>query len=251
MTIAVPKEIDMPAKDKLIVALDVENAATANQIIDELSDLVGAFKIGLQLFTAEGPEFVRSLTKSGHRIFLDLKFHDIPNTVAKASVEAAKLGVWMFNVHTVGGSEMMSRAENEVSEFCAKKDLQKPLMIGVTVLTSSTQSVLDEIGVRNSVDDQVVSLAKLAANAGLDGVVASPLEAEAIKNAVTNKDFYTVTPGVRPHSGTLDDQNRVTTPGSAIIAGSDYLVVGRPITSANDRRSAAKMIVDEISEALS
>lgn len=250
MSFAASKDIITPAKDKLIVALDVENAKAAERLVAELGDIVGAFKVGLQLFTSEGPAFVRNLTEKGHRIFLDLKFHDIPNTVAKASVEAAKLGVWMFNVHTSGGSEMMRRAAAEVAEYTESVNAVKPLMIGVTVLTSSGQTTLDEIGVTATIDDQVVSLARLASTSGLDGVVASPLESAAIRSAVGDSNFCIVTPGIRPQSGTLDDQNRVSTPGSAVVSGSDFLVIGRPITSATDPRTAAVSIVGEISAAL-
>lgn len=251
MSFAPSENIKISAKDKLIVALDVENSVIAERIVAELGDLVGAFKIGLQLFTSEGQEFVRGLAEKGHKIFLDLKFHDIPNTVAKASVEAAKLGVWMFNVHTLGGAEMMRRSVSEVNDYCTSSNVRKPIMIGVTVLTSSTRSTLEEVGIGKEVEEQVVSLASLASRCGLDGVVASPLEVSGIKKALKDARFSIVTPGIRPQNGTLDDQNRVTTPGSAVLSGSDYLVVGRPITASPDMRSAALSIIDEIKGAIS
>ncbi|MGI8812183.1 MAG: orotidine-5'-phosphate decarboxylase [Pyrinomonadaceae bacterium] len=233
-------------KDKLILALDVAGAAEAREIVAELGGAVGAFKIGLQLFTAAGPDLVRELTRKGHRIFLDLKFHDIPNTVAKASVEAARLGVWMFNLHTLGGHEMMRQAADEVSETCGRENLAKPLIIGVTVLTSSDAGTLTEIGIERSVEDEVLALARLAEEAGLDGVVASPIESHAVRRSKIGSAFLIVTPGVRPDSATNDDQKRVTTPGAALSGGSDYIVVGRPILRAKNRSAAASAIVESM-----
>jgi len=235
-------------RDRIIVALDVDSAVEAKAIVSELNGRVGAFKVGLQLFTAAGPEFVRELTASGARVFLDLKFHDIPNTVAKASVEAARLGVWMFNLHASGGSEMMRTAVKEVEAVCAEEGIEGPLMIGVTVLTSSSEETLGEIGVDGEVESQVVRLATLAAKSGMDGVVASPLEVAAIRNAVAGTKFLTVTPGIRPFSATADDQKRVTTVGRALAGGSDYVVIGRPITQAADRIEAVEAIVNEANE---
>lgn len=238
------------AKNKVIVALDVDSAAKADEMIAELAGVVGAFKIGLQLFTAAGPDYVRRVAEKGVDVFLDLKFHDIPNTVASAGVEAAKLGVWMFNVHAAGGSEMMRRTAAEVAEYCESHDLNVPKMIAVTVLTSSGQETLDETGVSSDPLSQVIRLAKLTAASGLDGVVASAREAAAIKAAVGNSGFLTVTPGVRPKTATIDDQKRVMTPGEAASNGSDYLVIGRPVTAAADPRAAAEAICREISTAL-
>ena len=230
-------------RDRIIVALDVETAGEAREISNELEGRVGAFKIGLQLFTAAGPSTVREFTDAGKKVFLDLKFHDIPNTVAKASVEAAKLGVWMFNVHAAGGSEMMRRAVNEVDEACAAGDLKRPLMIGVTVLTSSDNETLNAIGIDGDSESQVVRLARLAATAGLDGVVASPHEVKPVKNAISRNDFVVVTPGIRPTFATDDDQRRVTTLTEACALGSDYVVIGRPITQAKDRLGAVDRLV--------
>ncbi len=238
------------AKERLIVALDVETTAEAASAIEELKDVAGAFKVGLQLFTSAGPNFVRDLTSSGVRVFLDVKYHDIPNTVAKASVEAARLGVWMFNVHASGGREMMMSAAEEVHNFCARESLPKPKVIGVTVLTSMDQLALSEMGITQNVENRVVKLARLAAECGLDGVVASPRETRTIIDAVDQKGFKIVTPGIRPHSATSDDQKRVMTPAEAVSEGSDYLVIGRPILQANDRESAARAILMEIAQEL-
>jgi orotidine-5'-phosphate decarboxylase len=233
-------------KEKIIVALDVETADEARKIIGEIGGEVGAFKIGLQLFTAAGASFVRELVAQNIKIFLDVKFHDIPNTVAKASVEAARLGVWMFNIHALGGGEMMRRTVENVREVCAKENLVQPKIIGVTVLTSSNQETLREVGIVPEIDSQVVNLAQLTAKCGLDGVVASPLEVEKIRLNVAEKDFLIVTPGIRPNFATNDDQKRVMTPGEAIRQGADYLVIGRPITHSDDKLSAVKQILEEI-----
>ena len=233
------------SKEKLIVALDVAGAPEAREIVSELGSSVGAFKIGLQLFTAAGPQFVREVVDLGHRVFLDLKFHDIPNTVAMAGVEAARSGVWMFNVHTLGGGEMMRRTVEEVDLVCKKENLERPLVIGVTVLTSSDQAVMNEIGINADIDAEVLNLAGLASKYGLDGVVASPLECTAIRQT-TNERFLIVTPGIRPISATNDDQKRVTTPAAAVTAGADYLVIGRPVTQSPDRRAAVEAILGEI-----
>ncbi|MEP6849831.1 MAG: orotidine-5'-phosphate decarboxylase [Acidobacteriota bacterium] len=246
---SIAKTPAIKTKDRIIVALDVETADAAREIVGEIGEEVGAFKVGLQSFTAAGPDFVRELTGSGHKVFLDLKFHDIPNTVACASVEAARLGVWMFNVHAIGGREMMSRASDAVKEFCECEGRQKPLMIGVTLLTSSNADTLQDLGVDATVEEYVVKLARDAAANGLDGVVASPREALAIRRSIDVDNFMIVTPGIRPNNETRDDQKRVTTPAEALAAGSDYLVIGRPITSAPDRQGAVQKIIEEIDQA--
>jgi len=229
----------------VIVALDVETPDEARAIVSELRDDAAAFKIGLQLFTAAGPGFVREIA-AGNRVFLDLKFHDIPNTVAKAGVEAARLGVWMFNVHAWGGGEMMRQTVQEVQTVCAHENIPRTLIIGVTVLTSSDANTLREIGIERSAADQVLNLTRLAAECGLDGVVASPLEVSLVRVAVEDPDFVIVTPGVRPESATKDDQKRVTTPSRAASEGADYLVIGRPILRSADRLSALRQIQNEI-----
>lgn len=234
--------------DRLIVALDVETGAEARSIVDELKGSVGAFKVGLQLFSAEGPPLVEDLVRSGAKVFLDLKFHDIPNTVANASLEAARMGVWMFNVHACGGREMMSRSAGEVKDFCSREGKPSPLMIAVTVLTSSDGETLAEVGVRESVGDQVSRLARLASEAGLDGVVASSHEVPLVRSSVRSESFVVVTPGIRPKDATSDDQRRVMGPGDAVRAGSDFLVIGRPILRAPDRLGAVDAIVADILE---
>ena len=235
----------MKTASKVIVALDVETADEARSIVSELSGEPAAFKIGLQLFTAAGPGLVREIAAK-HRVFLDLKFHDIPNTVAKAAVETARLGVWMFNVHTLGGSEMMRRTVEEVESVCPREGLRRPLIIGVTVLTSSDANTLAEIGIESETAAQVAKLAGLAEAAGLEGVVASPQDVTAIRSAVSDANFTVVTPGVRPEFATNDDQKRVMTPRRAVSEGSDYLVIGRPILRAENRLEALKRIQKEI-----
>lgn len=240
----------VPAKDRIIVALDVDSTAKAEELIDELRGSVGAFKIGMQLFTAAGPSFVRKVAETGAKVFLDLKYHDIPNTVAHAGIEAAKLGVWMFNVHASGGGEMMRRTIGDVSESCDKLSIARPLIIAVTVLTSSNQETLSETGVTATPREQVLRLARLTAICGLDGIVASPLEVTAVKEDVGREDFVIVTPGIRPDTATSDDQKRVTSAGSAASNGSDYLVIGRPITGGADRLAAVDAIVREVESSL-
>ncbi len=233
-----------PVKEKIIVALDVDTTEAAREIVDELTGEVGIFKIGLQLFTLSGTSFIKELVQKGHKIFLDLKFHDIPNTVAAASIEAARLGVWMFNVHAAGGSEMMRQAASKTREACETENLGRPYIIGVTVLTNSDGSTLSETGISGNVDDQVVRLAKLTRECGLDGVVASGKEAAMIRQTVKNRDFLIITPGIRPANATSDDQRRVITPEAAISAGSGFLVIGRPITEAKDRVKAVRDIIE-------
>lgn len=235
-------------KEKLIVALDVSSKDEALRLIDELNDTVGAFKIGLQLFLAAGSNFVRELTARGIRIFLDLKFHDIPNTTARAAVEATKLGVWMFNVHALGGFEMMQRTAEEVINYCESTNSPKPKIIGVTVLTSSGSENLKELGFEGNLDSYVVKLAGLAKSAGLDGVVASAQEASEIKKA-WGEDFLVVTPGIRLVSETSQDQKRVMTPRDAVLAGSDFLVVGRPILQSKNRFETVQKILNEMENA--
>jgi orotidine 5''-phosphate decarboxylase, subfamily 1 len=226
----------------------VPTAAEAREIIAELGGAVGAFKIGLQLFTAAGASFVRETVAAGNKVFLDVKFHDIPNTVAKAAVEAARLGVWMFNVHALGGGEMMRRTVQDVRETCERENLSQPKIIAVTVLTSSDRETLREVGIEADTGAQVLKLAELAAKCGLDGVVASPQETRLIRQAIPDGNFLIVTPGVRPGFATLDDQKRVMTPGEAVRAGSDYLVIGRPILRAANRLEAVEKILGEMQE---
>lgn len=231
---------------KLIVALDVETVQAARDLVSALRGVVEMFKIGSQLFTAAGPAFVREIVDSGAGVFLDLKFHDIPNTVAAAGVEATRLGVSIFNVHAAGGSEMMKRTVEAVSRCSETEGRARPKVIAVTVLTSSNAETLSEIGVSCDPADQVARLAVLAEAAGMDGVVASPLEVALVRTAVKNSDFIVVTPGVRPVGSDAGDQARVMTPRDAILAGADYLVVGRPIIAAADPALAVQRILDEM-----
>jgi orotidine-5'-phosphate decarboxylase len=236
----------MITKNKLIVALDVKTASEAQKLVDMLRGIAGMFKIGSQLFTATGPAFVRQIVNSGERVFLDLKFHDIPNTVAAAGVEATRLGVSIFNIHAAGGSEMMRRTASAVAESAASEGLTRPSIIAVTVLTSADQKTLAEVGWTMTPEALVRRLSMLAEAAGLDGVVASPLEVSIVRSVVKKPDFIVVTPGVRPGGVALGDQSRVTTPREAIHAGADYLVVGRPIIESPDPVRTALQIVDEM-----
>jgi len=236
-------------KEKLIVALDVETAREAREFFAMLGEHAGMFKIGSQLFTSAGPELAREIVGAGGRIFLDLKFHDIPNTVAAACREAARLGVSIFNVHAAGGGEMMRRAVEALNETAARESLARPRLIAVTVLTSADANLLNEIGIQSSLREQVVALARLAERCGIDGVVASPHEIAPIRAAVERKDFIIVTPGVRPARAARDDQKRVMTPAEAIRAGADYIVVGRAILNAPDPARAAQEILAEMRKA--
>ena len=237
------------SKDKLIVALDVDSVQRARELVSALRDVVGMFKIGMQLFTAAGPTIVREIVNAGRRVFLDLKYHDIPNTVAGAAVEAARLGVSIFNVHAAGGSEMMKRASEALLEVSQREALPRPRVIAVTVLTSIDAGVLTATGVTSSVEEQVVALAKLAEASNLDGVVASAFEVPLIRAAIPRKDFLIVTPGVRPSGASRGDQRRVMTPLEALRAGSDFLVIGRPIIEAGDPVQAARATLEEIKKA--
>lgn len=240
-------------RDKILVALDVATRDEALRLADALRGAVGGFKIGSRLFTAEGPAMVRTLIEHGDRVFLDLKFHDIPNTVATAVAAATELGVWMVNVHASGGTAMMQAARAAAQETAARRNAAPPLVIAVTVLTSMNPATLREAGVEIDLMDQVLRLAELTREAGLDGVVASPRETEAIR-ARCGEGFAIVTPGIRggaaaqrPGPGqaaSKDDQERTMSPADAVAAGASYLVVGRPIIAAPDPLAAARAIVE-------
>jgi orotidine-5'-phosphate decarboxylase len=237
--------------DQLLVALDVEHGARALQLVEQLNGLVGGVKVGSRLFTLEGPGLVKRIADTGMRVFLDLKFHDIPNTVAQA-VEAATLtGAWMINVHASGGVPMMQAAAKAAVDTARMARRPKPLVIGVTVLTSMDEPTLHDVGVSRPLMQHVVELARMAQRAGLDGVVASPLETREIRDTC-GPDFAVVTPGIRGAAAGTDknDQNRTMGPGEAIKAGSTYLVVGRPIIAAPDPRAAAEAIGAEVRQAL-
>lgn len=228
--------------NRILVALDVDSARQATALADTLRGIVGGFKIGKQLFTAEGPGMVRALSERGDRVFLDLKFHDIPNTVGGAVASAVSTGAWMVNVHASGGRKMMEAAAEAATISAQKLGRTRPLVIGVTVLTSLDQAQLRETGVSAGVMDHVVHLASLAKQSGLDGVVASPQEITAIRNAC-GPEFLIVTPGIRPAgNGKPDDQARTMGPAEAVAAGASYLVIGRPITAAADPRTTAQQI---------
>jgi len=230
--------------EQLFVALDVDTVAEARALADRLRGVVGGFKIGSRLFTSEGPAFVEELASRGDRVFLDLKFHDIPNTVAGAVTAATRLGVWMVNVHASGGGAMMRAARSAADEEAARRSRPAPLLIAVTMLTSLDQEALSEIGFTTSVAGQVERLAALTESAGLDGVVASPQEIAIIRRRC-GPDFAIVTPGIRGAGDTKGDQSRTLSAADALAAGASYLVVGRPIIAAADPRAAAERIADE------
>jgi orotidine-5'-phosphate decarboxylase len=241
MTQAIPT-----SRHRLVIALDVETRARAIELVDQLKALVGMFKIGSQLFTAEGPDLVREIVRRETKVFLDLKFHDIPSTVAKAGIEATRLGVSMFNVHASGGAEMMRAVAEAARETAEREGLKRPIILAVTVLTSLMPQDLKQVFVTERIDHVVTGLAKLAADSGLDGVVSSPQEAMLIRHHVNRPDFVILTPGIRPAWAQTHDQKRVLTPTEALQEGADYIVVGRPVTESDDPPEAARRILSEI-----
>lgn len=235
------------AKDYLVVALDVDSDTEALGLVSELKDSVGMFKVGHQLFTAYGPDIVRRIVALGGRVFLDLKYHDIPNTVAKAAAEAVKLGVSIFNVHALGGLDMMKAAALSAQETAEKLHLPGPVVLAVTILTSMDERNLrKELKINRSLQREVGHLARLAQRAGMHGVVASPQEIKMLRKGIRG-EFVILTPGVRPAWAAKDDQKRIMTPAEAVHAGADYIVVGRPVLKAGDRKEAVKKILEEIS----
>jgi len=231
------------AREKIIFALDVDKLSEIDRWAELLANKVGMFKVGKELFTTAGPAAVEAVKRHGGEVFLDLKYHDIPNTVAQAMLAAGRLGVRLANLHALGGPEMMEQAATAVRKQFT--EAERPRLLAVTILTSSTQETLKAVGIEHPVEQMVVRLAKLAKESGMDGVVASPLEIQAIR-AACGPDFLIVTPGVRPAFASVDDQKRIMTPAEAVQAGADYLVIGRPIAKAADPVQAAEMIVDEI-----
>lgn len=225
---------------RIIVALDFANENDAMALVQQLDPALCRLKVGKELFTRCGPALVEKLQKQGFEVFLDLKFHDIPNTVAKACAAAADLGVWMVNVHALGGRRMIEAAREAMVGFS-----QAPKLIAVTILTSLSESDINEVGINGSPETNVLALAQLAQQSGADGVVCSPLEVEQLR-AKCGGDFLLVTPGVRPAGANLDDQKRVMTPRQALDAGSNYLVIGRPITKAENPLAALKVICTEL-----
>lgn len=230
----------MPSAPRVIVALDYATAADALAFTARVTPEQCRLKVGFELFTAAGPTIVEALVKRGFDVFLDLKFHDIPNTVARACSAAVALGVWMINVHTLGGRAMMEAARDTVD-----KASKRPLLIGVTVLTSHTRKELAEIGLDREPAQQVLALARLARSSGMDGVVCSAQEAGMLQGAIA-KPFCLVTPGIRTPESDVGDQQRIMTPSAAIQAGADYLVVGRPITKASEPLAVLMKINDEL-----
>jgi len=236
----------MKPKDRIILALDVPDYDEAVRIAYKFEEHIEIFKVGSELFTAVGPEIIKKINSMGKKVFLDLKFHDIPNTAAKSAAAAARLGVFMFNVHTLGGLEMMRKAAEVIRKISLDENIERPKLIGVTILTSMDQAALkDELGIEMRMGVQVKHLAGLAQRAGLDGVVAAPVDAENIR-AHFGKDFLIVTPGIRPSWAAPDDQKRMLTPREALRRGADYLVIGRAILSQPDPVSALKRIEEEI-----
>ncbi len=233
-------------QNPIIVALDVPDAQTALELAASLAPAVGAFKIGSELFTSAGPEIVRRLRATGASVFLDLKFHDIPNTVAKAVAAATRLDVQMLTIHTSGGLEMMQAAEQSAQQTARQAGRAAPLVLGVTVLTSMNSNTLDEVGAQPNVGHQVERLAALAVKAGLRGLVCSPLEIAALRQVLPG-DVKLVTPGIRTGKEKADDQKRTLTPKEAIAAGADWLVIGRPIYAAPNPRAATEEILASLS----
>ena len=236
--------------DKLIIALDVDTPAQAFSLTQQLRDVAGMFKIGSTLFTLAGPQIVKDIIASGAKVFLDLKFHDIPHQVAGAARSAAQLGVSLFTVHASGGSDMMRRAVEAVAEVSQREGTERSKVLAVSVLTSIDANTLAQIGVNSSPEESVLRLVRLAEQSDVDGVVASPQEAAKIRSAIANRKFLIVTPGIRPADNDAGDQRRVSTPAAALTTGADYLVVGRPITAAADPLAAARQIAAEMQQAM-
>lgn len=235
-------------KDRLVLALDVDDASRALDLVEELKASVGLFKVGHQLFTAYGPDIVRRIREKGCGVFLDLKYHDIPATVAKASTEAVKLGVSIFNVHALGGLDMMRAAADAAGESADRLGVPLPLVLAVTVLTSIDEhSLRRELKISRSLPRTVRHFAQLAERAGLHGVVASPQEIPLLRRAM-GRTFVLLTPGIRPGWAGKDDQKRTLTPGEAVAAGADYIVVGRPVLGATDRSAAVQKILEDIEQ---
>jgi orotidine-5'-phosphate decarboxylase len=238
--------------EKLIVALDVDTPARALSLAQQLRDVAGMFKIGSTLFTLAGPQIVKDIIGSGAKVFLDLKFHDIPHQVAGAARSAAQLGVSLFTLHASGGAEMMRRAVAAVADVAEREGTERTKVLAVSVLTSIDANTLAQIGVDSTPQESVLRLVKLAEQSGVDGVVASPQEAATIRANLANRKLLIVTPGIRPAetNTSADDQRRVSTPAAALAAGADYLVVGRPITAAADPVAAARQIAAEMQRAM-
>ncbi len=234
-------------KEKIIFALDVEHFSEAQEWVKLLKNQVGMFKVGKQLFTHAGPKVIDMILAKGQRVFLDLKFHDIPNTVAKAGEEATRHNVTMFNLHALGGFEMMKKTVEGSRTVAKTLGIPKPLILAVTLLTSMDEETIKEVGIQGPVVEQVGRLASLAMKAGVDGVVASPQEVPVIRERCGDR-FLVVTPGIRMPSSKSDDQKRTLSPREAVTAGADYLVIGRPIKEAKDPLEAVQKIIEDMSD---
>jgi orotidine-5'-phosphate decarboxylase len=236
----------MAVREKVILALDVSDVKYSIEIVDKFKDYIDIFKVGLELFTMGGPGVVEEINRRDKKVFLDLKFHDISNTVIKAALNATRLGAYMFNLHASGGLEMMRRCRESVVDLCLRENLKRPKLLGVTVLTGLSQEVLkDELGIQHSLRTHVKHLSKLSMDAGLDGVVASGHEVAMLRNHF-GKDFLIVTPGIRTSWSPPDDQKRTMTPRQAIREGADYIVLGRAVLSQPDPFKALELITAEI-----
>jgi orotidine-5'-phosphate decarboxylase len=236
----------MTANKKLILALDVHEYDYALELVDTFGEYFDIFKVGLELFTSNGPKIVAAIHSKGKKVFLDLKYHDIPNTASKAAIAAARMGVYMFNVHASGGLEMMKRCRESLVELCLRENMERPKILGVTVLTSLTREILrDELGIQYGLKTHVRHLSGLSLKAGLDGVVASGREIETIRSHC-GRGFLIVTPGIRPSWTPPDDQNRTMAPKEAIREGADYLVIGRAVLQQPDPLKALELISLEV-----
>jgi len=233
------------AEERIFVALDTPDYSRARRLVTELRDYVGGFKVGSQLFVREGPRIISSIKEEGRRIFLDLKFHDIPSTVARTAEQVVRLGVSIFNLHIAGGYEMMRACVEACQRVAQEESLLKPSILGVTVLTSLSQEELGLLGITHPLEELVVQLALLAKRAGLDGVVASPREVRLVREAL-GQDFIIMCPGVRSSANNIHDHRRAATPREAIEAGADYIVIGRPILEAPDPVAACQDILQEL-----
>ena len=229
----------------VIVALDFDSCEKALNLVDTLGETINHYKVGLELFSRCGIEVVKEISERGKKVFLDLKYHDIPNTVKSAARVGIEAGVWMFNVHALGGYEFLKQISEFNREYSEKIGVERPLLIAVTVLTSMDEEDLKSVGINSSVEDEVLRLAELSKRAGLDGVVCSAKEVRLIKENI-GEDFITVTPGIRPTWAAKNDQKRVVTPKDAVKLGTDYMVIGRPITGAPNPKEAAEKILSEI-----
>ena len=237
-------------KDRIIISLDVENHSQAEKLVKELKDYVGIFKVGLHLFTAEGPKVTQMIINEGAQVYFDVKFHDIPNTVSKAGISLIDQGINFFSIHTSGGSKMIKACVEATNNRAKELNTDPPIILGETILTSIGQKTLvNELGVQSNTLDHCMRLAAIAKDSGLNGIVASACEAKRVRKEF-GEDFIILTPAIRPTWSKIDDQMRVLTPKEAIEAGSDYLLIGRPVTLSKDPVSAVKLIIDEIEETI-